>query len=250
MSRREILLGLASLIATAAAYHLITSSGFVNTNVFPTAEKIMDAFGAWYRSGQLLTDIKDSLFRVLAGYVAGAFLAVCAAVVLSTSNTMYSLFRPHLEFLRNISPLAWIPFAILVFKLGDRPAIFLVAVASFFPIFTSTYHGIRSTKTNLLETADMFGASAWQKILAIYLPSSMPYILNGMKISLGIAWYVVVAAEMIGSQTGLGYTIQASKLTLQTEYIMASILVIGSAGIILNAILSQLEKKLTSWAQS
>jgi len=237
----------ASLLFALAAYVTISHLGGYSSNILVPLGTVLSGYGKWYSSGRLLEDVLSSLFRVLTGFTIGIVLAVAVASFLALRPRLFLLVNPILEFFRVVSPLAWIPFAILFFKIGNKPAIFLVTIAAFFPTYTATLSAIRNTSKSHIEVSLQFNASKWQQLLYLYFPSCLPEVFSGMRSSLGIAWYVLIAAEMLGAQSGLGYQIQMSSLSLQMEKVIASIGLIGLIGLIFGMTMQSVETYITRW---
>ena len=139
---------------------------------------------------------------------------------------------------------ACIPFDILWFVLGDRPAWFLIALGAFFPIFTSTYDGARSLSDVYVRVAQCFGAPQGLFVRKVLLPATLPHILTGMRIGLGTGWTCVIAAELVSATSGLGYMIQLARTTIETEKVLAGMMVIGMVGFFMNGVMLLLERKL------
>lgn len=236
-----------SLILGLLSYILLSSIGRQHSAILVPLDKVIVEYLRWYSSGRLLDDVGASVFRVCSGFLIGVTTAIIVASLFTLNRRVYFLINPLLEFFRVISPLAWIPFAILLFGIGDRPAIFLVSIAAFFPTFTATHSAIQNISKSHIEVSLQFRASFLQQLKYLYYPSCMPEVFAGMRSSLGIAWYVVIAAEMLGAQNGLGYEIQMSSLSLQMERVIASIGVIGLIGLILGMFMQSVEARVTRW---
>ncbi len=230
------------VLVTGAIYWFLSTSALVNPLFFPEPKLLLSSFNDWYASGDLLKDVLSSALRVTVGATIGIVAGALFGGLGGLYPKYYNYIEPIVEFTRVISPLAWIPFAILLFGIGDRPAIVLVAIASFFPTFTATSDAFRSIPVKYLEVARLFQLPKFKAVKIIYFPYCLPQMITGMKVSIGIAWYVLVAAEMLGAQSGLGYVIQTSKLTLQIERIICAILVIGVMGICIRISASFLER--------
>ena len=181
----------------------------------------------------------------------GFGLAVCVAVPLGLwmgwVRGAFSTLNPLVQILRPISPIAWIPIAILWFGLGDKPALFIIFLGSFFPIFTNTYVGFRSVAPIHIQAAQCLGAGRWLFFRKVLFPSALPYILTGMRIGLGFGWMCVIAAEMIAATSGLGYMIQLARNLMETERIFGGMIVIGIVGFAMNQAMLFLEHRLTPW---
>ncbi|HSH12698.1 MAG TPA: ABC transporter permease subunit, partial [Desulfurivibrionaceae bacterium] len=149
---------------------------------------------------------------------------------------------PLINFLRPISPLAWIPLSMLWFGLGDRPAIFLIFLSSFFPLTVATTIAVRSINPIYFQVAANFNFTTWEKVNNLIIPATIPAVVTALRLSVTIAWLVVVAAEMIAVQSGLGYLILDSRNALRMDYVMVGMVVIGAIGLVLDYIMRQLAK--------
>ena len=148
---------------------------------------------------------------------------------------------PILQVMRTISPISWIPLAILWFGIGDTPAIFIIFITAFFPILISTASSIKHIDPILIKVGTNFGASKSQLLRKVILPAISPYIVIGLRISLGLSWVIIVAAEMVGMSSGLGYMILDARNFLRTDLIIAGMFVVGIIGFLLDHLLSLIE---------
>ncbi|WP_256369885.1 ABC transporter permease [Granulicella sp. L46] len=151
--------------------------------------------------------------------------------------------NPALQILRPISPIAWIPVAIIFFGVGDHPAIFLVFLASFFPIVVACISGVSSVPPNLRSAGRNFGLSTPRLLMRVIFPAALPQILVGLRIALGIAWLVVVAAEMIAVDSGLGYLVIDSRNSgKRYDLVVAAMLMVGIIGLTLDILMRSVER--------
>ncbi len=215
--------------------------------ILPSPYHTLITFKETFQSGEIIKHILISLKRVLIGFSLAAITGILLGLILGYFKKIGEYFHPIIELLRPIPPIAWIPLAILFFGLGDSSAYFIVFLGAFFPIFTNTFFGaislpqIYKNITLSFETPPLI---FFQKILFYF---SLPYIFTGLKIGIGMAWMSVIAAELIGAQSGLGYFIQLNRLLLRTDKILTGMILIGLLGYILNKIISIIEKKIISW---
>jgi NitT/TauT family transport system permease protein len=199
-------------------------------------------------NGTLLKHSVASLFRVTVGFYLAVLLAMPLGMTLGWWKTGQTLFNSIIQFLRPISPLAWIPLAMLWFGIGDRPAIFLIFLASFFPLLLSTINAVNRINTLYFQVAANFNFTKLETVSRIIFPAILPSVLPALRISLGIAWLVVVAAEMIAVKSGLGYLILDSRNALRMDYVMDAMIAIGLIGICLDRVIRQLNRlKFVSW---
>jgi ABC-type nitrate/sulfonate/bicarbonate transport system permease component len=234
--------------ALILVWQLLSAFGWINTNIFPPPSRIVQAIVDMAQAGLLWKDVQASVLRVSIGFALATIVGVGLGALLGRVQWLARLILPIIEIVRPISPIAWIPIAILWFGLGDKPAWFLICYGAFFPIFTNTYLGVISVQQIHVQAAQCHGASRTLFVRRVLLPSALPYILAGMRIGLGVAWMCVIAAELIAAQSGLGYMIQLARTMIETEKVFAGMIIIGILGFCMNALMSWLERQLTPWA--
>lgn len=222
------------------------------TRIFPAPAQVLLGLAELAREGLLLRYVLDSLWRVSAGYLAAMFLGVPAGLLLGWYPLAAEAFNPVIQMVRPISPLAWIPLAIVWFGVGTLAPVFLIFVGSFFPIVVATIQGVRNVPPMFRMAGRNFGlstAALWRRAI---FPAALPQILLGLRIALGIAWLVVVAAEMIAVDSGLGYLIIDSRNAgKRYDLVIAGMLLIGLIGLGLDTGVRQLERlKSVRWGFS
>ena len=245
---RRLLLSLVVFAAIGAIWELVSLYSGWSASVFPSPRRT--AVGMWelITNGTLLKHSVASLFRVTAGYYLAVIVGLPLGIILGWWKTGQVLFNSVIQFLRPISPLAWIPLAMLWFGIGDKPAIFLIFLSSFFPLLVSTITAVNHINSLYFQVAANFNFTKFETGSKIIFPAILPDILPALRISLGIAWLVVVAAEMIAVKSGLGYLILDSRNALRMDYVMDAMIAIGAIGICLDRIIIQLNKiKSVSW---
>ena len=221
-------------------------SGLDIENYFPSLKELGSSISENISNGRLLYDSFQSVKRVIVGYSIAAVFGVLLGLILGY-NLQFKFMKIYIDLLKPIPPIAWIPIAIIMFGLGDPAAYFIVFLGAFFPIFTSTYFGAESFPSiyrNVSSSFEISGIQFFRKILFAYC---LPYIFTGLKIGLGMAWMSVIAAELIGAQSGLGYSIQLNRLLLQTQNIILNMLCIGIIGFGLQKIIEYIEKISMPW---
>lgn len=222
-----------------------------NAVLLPKPQSVVYGFLELVRDGSLISDIAASLKRVIGGFAIAAALAVPLALLMSFSRPLNMLLSPIVTFLRPIPPIAWIPIAILWFGIGDRPSYFITALAAFFPIFINSFAGGKAVRPEHIHAARSLGAGPRALFARIYLPSAMPMISAGLRIGLGQSWMAVVTAELIAAQSGLGYMIQANRLSLETSLVLVGMCTIGVLGAFMSVALEALERHvLVPWRQT
>ena len=179
-----------------------------------------------------------SLFRVLTGFLLAALIAIPVGFLIGMSPLMYKAFNPFIQVLRPISPLAWMPLALFIIKDSETSSIFVIFICSIWPMLINTAFGVANVRQDWLNVARTHELSALRTATTVILPAAAPTILTGMRISIGIAWLVIVAAEMLVGGTGIGYYVWNEWNNLDLTSVIFSILVIGVVGMLLDMALS------------
>ncbi len=212
-----------------------------STGSFPGIEQIGGAFNDLLSSGVLLRHAVASLFRVTVAFYLAVLTAVPLGIFLGRHIIVNRLVNPIVQFLRPISPLAWIPFAMALFGIGDKPALFIIYLASFFPLLISTVKASATIHPIYFQVAANLQFSYAESLRFVILPSVMPSIVLALRVTMGIAWLVVVAAEMIAVKSGLGYLIIDARNALRLDYAIVAMCVIGALGLMLDFAMTRLE---------
>ncbi|HYO75726.1 MAG TPA: ABC transporter permease, partial [Thermoanaerobaculia bacterium] len=198
----------------------------------------------------LASYIRDSLFRVAAGYSAAVLLGVPVGLALGWWSSLARAANPLIQMLRPISPLAWMPLAVIWFGVSNLAPIFLIFLASFFPIVVATMNGVRNVPPVYVQAGRNFGLSTRALIAQVVFPAVLPRIVVGLRIAFGVAWIVLVAAEMIAVDSGLGYMIiDARNAGKRYDLVVGGMLTIGVIGLILDALIRRTETlRAVRWA--
>src|SRR6266850_5482505 len=216
---------------------------FSHSDLFPTPGNVARGIVELIQKGLLLKYVVASLFRVTWGFALAVALGVPLGLVLGWYSRAFQAFNPFIQILRPISPIAWIPVAILWFGVSDAAPIFLIFLASVFPITVATIAAVQNMQLVYLRAAQNFGLSTGELFRQVILRACLPQIITGIRIALGVAWLVVVAAEMIAVNSGLGYLIiDARNAGKRYDLVVAGMVMIGLIGLILDVMVRQLEK--------
>lgn len=216
---------------------------WTGTKIFPSPMNVEKGIVELLHKHVLWADIEDSLRRVAIGYIAAAFIGIPLGLCLGWFPSANQVVNPLLQLLRPISPIAWIPVAIIFFGIGDKPAIFLVFLGAVFPIVVACAGGVSNVPHIYRRAARNFGLSNLQLLWRVVFPAALPQILVGLRIALGIAWLVVVAGEMIAVDSGLGYLVIDSRNSgKRYDLVVAAMLMIGVIGLILDLAFRRLER--------
>ncbi|MEM8829193.1 MAG: nitrate ABC transporter permease [Cyanobacteria bacterium P01_G01_bin.19] len=189
-----------------------------------------------------------SLRRVAIGYTLASIIAVPLGILVGISEVAFKAFNPYFQLLKPVSPLAWLPIGLYLFRDSELTGIFIITIASIWPTLTNTAFGVANVDSSYLDVSKTLGASRWRTIFKVIIPAALPNIISGLRISMGISWLVIVAAEMLLG-TGLGYFIWNEWNNLYIPNILVAIFIIGIVGIVLDQIFAYLEK-LVSFGKS
>ncbi|GLI23973.1 MULTISPECIES: ABC transporter permease [Xanthobacter] len=256
--------GLLVPVAVVLLWQIACSAGWVNPMVLPSPAAVaarwwsylapLEPFDpateskiAWIFSGELIHDSLASLSRVVMGFVVGAGLALPLGLFMGTSDSIYRYVNPLMQVLRPIPPIAYIPLSILWFGLGNAPAVFLIAIGAFFPVLMNTIAGVRHVDSIYIRAARSLGASRLTIFRRVILPAATPYILSGARIGIGTAFIVVIVAEMIAVNNGLGFRILEAREYFWSDKIIAGMLTIGLIGLAIDLAVSRLNNHLLRW---
>lgn len=235
-----ILLPLAVGAAFILGWHFTVR--FSGSDIFPTPGEVVRGTIDLARKGVLFKYIVASLFRVASGYLLAVFIGIPLGLLLGWFGRARMAFNPAIQILRPISPIAWIPVAILWFGVSDLAPIFLIFLASLFPITTSAMAAVQNIQLNYIRAARNFGITGLELFRKVVLPASLPQILTGLRLALGVAWLVVVAAEMIAVNSGLGYLIiDARNAGKRYDLVVAGMALIGLIGLGLDWLVRRME---------
>jgi len=213
------------------------------TKVFPSPTSVERGIVELFHKHVLWADIEDSLRRVAMGFGMAVVIGIPLGLSLGWYPSANQVVNPVIQLIRPISPIAWIPVAIIFFGVGDHAAIFLVFLGSFFPILVACVSGVGSVPPIFRSVGRNFGLSTPQLLARVVFPAALPQILIGARIALGIAWLVVVAGEMIAVDSGLGYLVIDSRNSgKRYDLVVAAMLMIGTIGLALDFCFRRLER--------
>ena len=238
----RIVLPVIVLISLLLIWYLISYINLFPTYALPSPASVLKSFRQELLATRLINDVIASLWRVAVGFVLSAVLGIPAGLWLGQHLYARQAFVPLLNFFRFLSPLAWIPFAILWFHIGDKPAIFLIFMASFFPLALATMSAVATIPSIYFRVAHDYNYKGTELLTKVTFPAVLPQVITALRVSYGIAWVVIVAAEMVGCQDGLGYGIWEARNGLRLDAAVCYMIVIGLMGMGIDRLLAQLTK--------
>lgn len=222
----------------------LCSVGGWNEALFPSPLGTLTGFAELVLSGVLARDIAASLLRFAVGYISSVVIALVLGLVLGWYGRVWAYLSPIAQVLRPVSPVAWLPFIVLFFGIGEAPAVAVIFLAAFFPVLLATVAAVRNIDPVYLRVARNFAIGVPQLFTKILLPAVFPQIATGLHLALGTAWVFLVAGEMVGAQSGLGFLIIDARNNLRADLLMAAILVIGLLGLLLDSMMGMAERRL------
>lgn len=246
----RLLLPLAAATGFLVLWQLaVAASG---TAIFPPPTEVARGLAELFATGVLGPYIWDSLRRVSGGYLAAVASGVPLGMLFGRFPIFGEALNPLVQMLRPISPLAWMPLAVIWFGIGDMAPVFLIFMGALFPILLATMQGVRNIPAMYLQAAENFGLSELATLRRVIFPAILPRVITGLRIALGVAWVVLVASEMIAVDSGLGYLIiDARNAGKRYDLVVGGMLLIGSIGLVLDIMVRRLEQlAVVRWALS
>lgn len=244
-------LSVASVLALLVLWWLITALGLVKPLFVPSPQSVLAKFAQIWREGFTNTAFLDHVL-ISTARVFGAFILACAiglplGLAMGMSPLMRGIFDPPIEFYRPIPPLAYLPLMIIWFGIGETSKVLLIFLSIFAPIVLGARSGVKSAAIEQIHAAYSFGATRWQVMRHVILPSAMPEILTAMRVGIGFGWTTLVAAEMVAATSGLGYMVLSASQFLQTSVVIMGIFVIATIAFAFDLMMRFLERRLVPW---
>ncbi|TAM86135.1 MAG: ABC transporter permease [Candidimonas sp.] len=249
--KRYAIGGILILVLVVVWYLATGPLGLVAAVKFPSVGDAYDSvlwlLSPGYAGASLFVHIRTSVGLVLAGFVMAIATGVPIGILMGWNELADSYLNPIFQILRPIAPIAWIPLTILWFGLGITAKIFVIWLAAFAPAVINTHTGIRSLNPTLVEAAKVLGASKRRLLWQVAVPNALPTIFAGMQISLQACWMVLVAAELVGSFTGLGHILIIATRDLNPGMIFIAMVCIAILGMLMNFVLLRIRRKVIPW---
>lgn len=234
-------------VALLLIWQLAAQTGLLSSRILPEPLAVGKAFWILAASGELWSHAKTSLWRAIASFVIGGGLGLLLGLLTGSFKVAETLLDTSLQMIRNIPALALIPLVILWFGIEESAKLFLVSVGVFFPVYLNTFHGIRSVDKGLIEMAKSYGLSGWPLYRDVILPGALPSILVGVRFSLGLVWVLLIVAETISAQSGIGYMTMNAREFLQTDIVLVGILLYALLGKLADMLSRALERYCLRW---
>ena len=234
-------------VGLVVVWQIASSLGWLSTRVLPAPVDVVKAAWRLAASGELWTHVKVSAARALTGLAIGGGLGLVLGLLTGSVKVAETLLDSTLQMVRNIPALALIPLVILWFGIDESAKLFLIAVSVFFPIYLNTFHGIRNVDPQLIEMGRTYGLTRRQLYKEVILPGAMSSILVGLRFSLGLMWVILIVAETISAQSGIGYLTMNAREFLQTDIVLVGILLYALLGKLADLLARGLERWWLRW---
>jgi sulfonate transport system permease protein len=234
-------------VGLIAFWQVASSLGWLSTRVLPAPVDVIKAAWTLTASGELWTHVKVSAGRALAGLAIGGGAGLALGLLTGSVKFAETLLDSTIQMVRNIPALALIPLVILWFGIDESAKLFLISVSVFFPIYLNTFHGIRNVDPQLIEMGRTYGLTRWQLYREVILPGALSSILVGLRFSLGLMWVILIVAETISAQAGIGYLTMNAREFLQTDIVLVGILLYALLGKLADLFARGLEQWWLRW---
>jgi sulfonate transport system permease protein len=234
-------------VGLIAFWQIASSLGWLSTRVLPAPVDVVKAAWNLTVSGELWTHVKVSAGRALGGLAIGGGAGLALGLLTGSVKFAETLLDSTIQMVRNIPALALIPLVILWFGIDESAKLFLISVSVFFPIYLNTFHGIRNVDPQLIEMGRTYGLSRWQLYREVILPGALSSILVGLRFSLGLMWVILIVAETISAQAGIGYLTMNAREFLQTDIVLVGILLYALLGKLADLFARGLEQWWLRW---
>lgn len=250
LTSRRLILGVLSVATVILAYVWITNQPDNNPALLPPIRDIAQSFVTNLTSGNLLTALGASLFRIAMGFTIGTTLALGLGCLIGWYRTVEYIFDPLIEAVRPIPPLAYIPIIIIWFGIGEFSRVLIITIACFMVCVVNVIAGMKNVPQVYVDAASTMGATRFQVFRTVAVPAATPFIITGYRIALAAAWTTLVASELLAAQNGLGFLLQEGRRYFLTDQVMMIIIIIGTCAFIMDRIFRKIQTRLMQWSEA
>jgi len=250
LAGRKTLLGALIPVLLLIVWQFASSKGWIDDILYPAPTTIASAFYDLVSSGTLWDNLRISLARAAAGFVLGGTAGLALGVLVGLSRRSEKVLNPSVQMIRMIPHLALVPLFVLWFGIGETSKVLIIAKGAFFPLYINAFIGIRNADNKLFEVAKVLEYSRWTTIRMLVLPSAMPNMILGTRVSLGLAWLGLVVAELMGATSGLGYLMSDARQFSQTPIVFVGIVLFAAIGKLADTGVQAVERRLLNWQDS
>jgi taurine transport system permease protein len=246
---RLLAISCASVIVFLLVWEMVCRTGLVDQIFLPSPSAVLERGMKMFSEGTLLWHVLASTRRVMVGFFVATVVAIPLGIALGTSRVALATFNPILSFLRPLPSMSWIPLSLLWFGITETQKYSIVFMGTFAPALLYVIEATRNVDPLLIRAARNLGASRWQVMREVILPGSLPQIVSGFKIILGLSWTCVISAELVAAKEGLGFLIMNGKEFFQTDTVVLGMVMISITVLITDVVLRKIESKVFAWQQ-
>ena len=244
-------------LIVVALWHLASTQGWVDPRFVPSPMTVLRSLQEWMfgpagaspYSGTWFMHAANSTYRVLVGFLLAAGTGVAIGCLIGWFRLASDLVDPVIQILRPIPITAWVPFAVIFFGIRDGSAFFLIALGAFFPIVVNTAAGVGGTPKLLVQAARMLGIRPYMLLPRVVLPAAMPFVFTGLRLGIGLAWVLVIVAEMMAVKSGLGFAMWDAYYFLRLDIIIAAMLSVGALGFLSDLVIRLIGRRFLRWSR-
>ncbi len=247
---RKAALGSALPLLVLAIWQFISVRELVDPMLFPAPTAIVRTFYEMILTGELVDNLEISVLRAVLGFLLGGGTGLLLGLTVGMFNRAEELLDPTVQMIRTIPLLAITPLFILWFGFGETSKVLMISLGAFFPLYVNAFLGVRNVDSKLFDVARVLEFGRFKQMIRLVLPAAMPNVLLGLRLSISVAWLVLVVAELMGSDRGVGYLIQDARSYLRTEVVFIGILLFAAVGKLSDSLVRLLERRLLQWQDS
>ena len=238
-----------TLVTCIVLWQIVSGNNVVNRTLFPPPTEVLDSLIELTASGELLVHVNTSLWRVIAGLTLGSIAGIWAGLLTGRMRVLDETLSPIFHVLRSFPPVAIIPLVIVWLGIGESAKLFSINFAVFFPVWINTHIGASNIPVHYLQATSTLTDSISKKWLNVILPSSIPFIIAGIRTGIGVAFIMVFVSELAGSSSGLGYFISISHLAYRIDKMIAGLILLGLLGAVTDKIFIKLIRRIFPWIE-
>jgi NitT/TauT family transport system permease protein len=239
-----------SLIIVLAIWALVAALQIFPEAIFPSPLSVATSFGELYNDGLLFSDLADSLGRAAVGFAIGASLGVAVGLLTGRTRIIRTFLNPFLTILRPIPAIALVPVAIVWFGIGEGSKYFVISYTVFLTVWFNTHQGMEYVPDIYIRASRSLGASRWREFFTVVLPAAAPLIMAGIRLGVTLAFLSLVAAELTGASSGIGYRLQEARQYIRTDEMFALLIELGILGALIDLAIGHLGRRLVHWQQA
>jgi NitT/TauT family transport system permease protein len=230
-------------------WSLVSLAGIVPESFFPSPLSVLNAFVELYQRGILAKDLKASLSRAVIGFSIGSSLGISVGLLTGRTHFFRTLLQPFLSILRPIPSIALVPIAIVWFGIGESSKYFMISYSVFLSVWFNTHQGVEFVPSIYLKVSDCLGVSKTREFFTVIIPAAAPYICTGLRLGLSLSLLSLVAAELTGASSGIGYRLQDARQYIRTDWMFAQLVELGVLGASVDAVFYRISKRIVHWEQ-